>query len=181
MSSFTAFVIGFTFLVFIAFHFTMINVYAQDWKNYTVDGKFSFNYPSDWNATGKENRFDSYDATVSSGFDVDVRFAFDEDNPGYSHDDDIILQSLEGLNSTFDNFRIFEKGTDKYIINNQTAPYIIATFDEERPFLPRNGALMSVFVKLGDNFVVGYYSSEKNNFDKYLDTAEKILKSIRPA
>jgi hypothetical protein len=177
MSSFTVF--AFSLAVLFLIVFTATNIYGDDWKNYTVEGKFSFNYPSDWNVTGKENRFDPYDAKVSNG-SVSVTFDLDEDDPGYSNDD-FILQSLEtASNNSFDNLEIFEKGTDKYIINNQTAPYIIATFDEDRPFLPRNAALMFVFVKFGDNWIEVYYTSEKNDFDKYLATAEKIMKSIRP-
>lgn len=77
-----------------------------------------------------------------------------------------------------------ERGTDKYIINNQTAPYVQATYEQAFttafgfPGESEDWVYMVVGIKMGDDMLYAHYKNDQNNFDKELKVFEKVLKSI---
>lgn len=78
-----------------------------------------------------------------------------------------------------------ERGTDKYTINNQTAPYSIAKYEQSfttffgYPADSQEWAYMVVGVKMGDDMLYAQYKNDQNHFDKQLPIFEKLLKSIK--
>ncbi len=152
-------------------------------KTYTVPNEFSFQYPSNWDIKDRENRFTTIDAisdfatgwmTFEGDFD-------DDDNMDVTGLSD--SQLLDGMKSNVEINRggsVFESGTDKYFVNNQTAPYVIGTFSEKN-ILGYSGefALMVVAVKTNDGVVLVQYSAQQDNFDKSLPKVEKVIQSIK--
>jgi hypothetical protein len=86
---------------------------------------------------------------------------------------------IDNLNTVFkDKWDIteFEDGTDKYMINNKTAPYIIGTFENCNLFSNCSQyAVMGIFIRLDNSYIIGQYMAQWNDFDKYLNQAEKIF------
>ena len=78
-----------------------------------------------------------------------------------------------------------ERGTDKYILLNQTAPYVEATFEQTTttyfgyPGDPEDWVYMVVGVKMGDDMLYAQYKNDQSHFDKQLPIFEKVLKSIK--
>ena len=81
-------------------------------------------------------------------------------------------------------FEEVERGTDKYIINNQTAPYVQATHEQEfttffgTPGDSEDWVYMVVGIKMGNDMLYAQYKNDQNHFDKDLKVFEKVLKSI---
>jgi hypothetical protein len=102
---------------FIRGHFTFLNLFKS----------------KDKDLIEKQNRFSWIDVKLEFGnswitFDVQVDPLTD------INDDNALLDSIEtGIKSNYD-ATVFEEGTDKYFINNQTAPYVIGTFSNPGPF-----------------------------------------------
>jgi hypothetical protein len=77
-----------------------------------------------------------------------------------------------------------ERGTDKYVVNNQTAPYVIATFEQSFTNLfgltskTEDWVYMVVGIKMDDDMLYAQYKNDQNHFDKQLPIFEKLLKSI---
>lgn len=78
------------------------------------------------------------------------------------------------------NTKEFESGTDKYIINNKTAPYVIGTFEKCDYLSDCNQyAVMAILIRLDNVVIIGQYIAQWNDFDKYFGQVEKIFESIR--
>jgi hypothetical protein len=99
----------------------------------------------------------------------------------------MIDNMLTLLNAAWNNVEEVERGTDKYIINNQTAPYVIAKYDQTfRNYLGfltdriENWVYMVVAIKIGEDIIVAHYKNNEDKFDKDLPMAEKIFESIKP-
>jgi hypothetical protein len=163
-----------------------IDVAAQKgWKTYKVEDEFSFRYPSNWDLTEKEkeNRFTSRDATLNHGEGV-ITFEHDanisELYEGYT--DQELLNKIEETSRSAYEATEFESGTDKYIINNMTTPYMISTFTKANVFgHDHDYAILGMVIKLSaTDFVIAQYLSTQDDFDKQLNTVEKILQSVKP-
>lgn len=151
--------------------------------------RYSFEYPSGCKLEKKENRFSSTDATLECKGDAGVNFESSmetSESLAGSSDEDLVtnLESVFELNN--ENTGVVETGTDKYIINNFTAPYVIGTYDQE--FSNAFGltstesyVLMTMLIKLHDNeMVMLQYRNTEDDFDKQLPMVEKIFQSVKP-
>ena len=156
------------------------NVYAQKgWKTYTVENEYSFNFPSSsWELIEKKNRF-SYDVTLENyeGETAVITFIH---GPEYHYLYRGSIDSIGTMKSLqHDDLSIFESGSDKYVINNQTAPYVISTYTQTDPY--KEVAVLTIAISLeGNNTVIAEYYTVQNDFDKHLGDAEKIFQSIKP-
>jgi hypothetical protein len=157
-------------------------------KTYEND-KYTIEYPNGCKLESKENRFSSTDVILEcngdAGFQFESSAQISESLTG-SSDDDLVETMESVIDSVYDNAAIFETGTDKYIVNNKTAPYIIATYDQEfsnafgftktEPYV-----IMTVVVKLQDDeMILAQYRNNEDDFDKQLPMAEKIFQSVKP-
>jgi hypothetical protein len=160
-------------------------------KSYTVPSEFSFKYPTNWKLHERENRFSTIDAMLTYGqFNYPVvrlegvnRSEFDVPSSDNELIDFIATMMINDLDAT-----VFENGSNKYIINNQSAPYVIGTY--ERCCLYNLGtgestdvpyASMYAIVNLNkDQIVLMRYETQRDDFDRYLPNVERILKSITP-
>ena len=77
---------------------------------------------------------------------------------------------------------IFESGNDKYVVNNQSAPYVIATMDKQNLFgYKQHLVIMAVAIPLGeDDGMVLQFIAEENDFDKLLGQVEGLIQSVKP-
>jgi hypothetical protein len=160
------------------------NVYAIGWKTKTTNEGYSFQYPSNWKLE-KVNRFHNFDARLVYGNNI-VQMNFESGDPidylmlGISDESD--LTALETASATlFNDGTTFESGTDKYMINNHTAPYAITKFESDPGLFGRTLDMvgMVVLVHLSDSKIaLVQYVAEEDDFDKFLPKAEQILESI---
>lgn len=83
------------------------------------------------------------------------------------------------------NVEIVETGTDKYVINNHTAPYIMGTYDQVFYTLfggerTEPWVLMTMMIKLdSDDMILVQYRNSEDDFDKQLPMAKKIFQSVK--
>lgn len=150
--------------------------------------KYTFEYPNGCKLEKKENRFSTANANMECKGDAAFQFESGSDFSDsllYSSDDGLIDDMLSALEVNYDNVQEVERGADKYIINNQTAPYIIATYDQGftnflgLPAEPRPYVMMMIMIKISDDEkILGEYINDEDGFDKQLPMAEKIFQSV---
>jgi hypothetical protein len=150
--------------------------------SYTVE------IPNGCKVDEKENRFTTTDATVDCKGDVSMRFESGEtitDMLGET-DDEIMDNMLSGIDYMWNGANEVERGADKYVINNQTAPYVIATYTQE--FINRLTGLpvesepwvyMTVAFRVGDQVMIASYWNNEESFDRQLPMFERVLKTIK--
>jgi hypothetical protein len=163
---------------------TPLDAEARTYEN----DKYSFEYPTGCKLEKKENRFSSADASMECKGDAGFLFeSGDESSLLWSilSDDQMVSNLEETLGNIHYGSDVIERGTDKYTINNQTAPYVIGTYDQEFHNLfgttkTEEWALMIMLIKLpnGEHVLVQYRNNE-DSFDKQLPMAEKIFKSVK--
>jgi len=165
-----------------------LNAEAQKgWKTHVVEDEFSFTYPATWDLTERENRFTSVDASLTYEKGDTSASIILESGPDLLsalevEDDNSILSILERImESAYEDSNKFESGVDKYIINNQTAPYTISTFSKKNIFgYEHDYVVMVIAIKMDQDLLLGQFISTEDDFDRLLKSAEKIFKSIRP-
>ena len=158
-----------------------VNAEAKTFDN----GNYKFEFPNGCKNEQKENRFTSVDADLDCKGNASLRFETGEvitDRLSGDTDNGMIDTMYSVLEQTSDGFSEVERGTDKYMINNQTAPYLIATYDQEFSNAfgvtkTENWVTMVVIIKSGDNIIV-QYENDEDHFDKDLPMVEKIFKSV---
>jgi hypothetical protein len=158
-----------------------ITITTTEAKSYDT-GKYTFDYPNECKLTERENRFTSRDASLECNGKVMIFESGTELSQSLaSHSDSKILEVIEGVaESLYNDASIFESGTDKYVINNKTAPYIIATFAKEGLFKNSDMVVLGILIQVGDEAVFVQYMANANDFDGFLPKAEQIFESIRP-
>ena len=156
-------------------------------KTFTADGKYTAQYPGGCKLQKEQNRFTdtmTLECKGDAGVQLENEDIFVETLSGDT-DEDMIDSLLTTVDSMWDNVEEQERGTGKYIINNQTAPYLIVTYDQEftnflgLPADSQEWVAMVIAIKLGNgDFVVGQYRNTADDFDDDLPMAEKIFKSV---
>jgi hypothetical protein len=149
--------------------------------------KYTFEYPNGCKLEKKENRFSTANAVLDCKGDAGLQFESStevSETLAGSSDDDLVENMQSVFESNYDNTDIIETGTDKYTINNQTAPYIIGTYDQEFYGLfgtrTEPWALMTIIMKLGNGeHVLLQYRNNEDSFDKQLPMVEKIFQSVK--
>jgi hypothetical protein len=159
-------------------------------KTFTSKDNFTFDYPSNWKLTDRQNRFTTVSATIenklgntNSTFIIFEHFKkMNVSDPNYDKEtgDQITIDNLNtGMQNKW-NTKEFESGTDKYIIDNRTAPYVIGTFEKCNIFSYCNQyAVMAILIRLDDSVIIRQYMAQWNDFDLFLNQAEKIFQSVR--
>lgn len=148
---------------------------------------FKFNYPDGWMVMKEGNRFNGYDTAVSpisesSAVDIGIS---EVPNVGILTDAQIIERLKHAMTTTpvAEDATLFESGINKYVVNNQTAPYSIHTIScgTYSSFDCKPRVHMAVIVKIGSqNYVMFQYTANEDVFDKYLSQVEAILRSVAP-
>lgn len=163
-------------------------------KTFTSKDGFSFDYPSNWNLIDRENRFTSISATLVNKLVNDnstwITFEHNKrvnvsDTPNTdriitAEEDKMTIDTLNTMMQNRWNATLFENGTDKNIVNNVSAPYVIGTF-EKCDFLDNcnNYAVMLILMRLDNAIIFGQYLAGWNDFDKYFGQVEKIFQSVK--
>jgi hypothetical protein len=146
-------------------------------------GKFYLQYPSDWTAKGKENRFSPADLMIikptppgvivtitphnQSNPLLDLKVAVDE------------IVELAEISNAFPQFSLFQAPEfTKYKINGQPTGSFIYTWQNADPELDMATSSLTTKTKLGNLFSIDY-STTQDDFDKYLPNVEKIISSIK--
>ena len=145
---------------------------------------FKFNYPNDWMVTGEGNMFNGYTTMVSPMSGEIARVSVGE-IPNDRSTDEALIETLDTLLETAANkigreSTPFESGTDIYIVNNQTAPYVIHTETCAYSICDRIVKMETVVKIDGQHHALFEYAAEEDIFDKYLSQAEAILKTVTP-
>jgi hypothetical protein len=168
-------------VVFLAFLSPTIVGAQKGWKTYTVDDKYSFQYPSNWKLTERENRFTPLDATITYG-DTIAEMKIAGGDPNDTRTDDQMVESLKLAIEDNKDGRVFESGIDKQMTNNKTAPYVIGTWTTVSSLgTPVRVVELLTDVHLPDNkLVIVQYVARENDFDKYLPKAKQVINSISP-
>jgi hypothetical protein len=160
------------------------NAEAKTYEN----EKYTFEYPNGCKLEKSENRFSSADASMECKGDAGFLFESGDDESTLTwsdlSDDEMVSNLEETLGNIHYGSNVIESGTDKYMINNQTAPYVIGTYDQEFHNLfgttkTEEWALMLMLIKLdnGEHVLVQYRNNE-DSFDRQLPMAEKIFQSV---
>ena len=159
--------------------------YAAVWRIETTDG-FSFKYPTTWDLEERENRINSISATLDydrGGNYGQILFEhYDPDLSESIQSSENVVQNMETvLTNVYDGARIYETATDKYVINNQSAPYVLAKFSRSTLLgIEHDYVVMAIVINLGANDVIfAQYISAENDFNKLLGTAEQIFHSVK--
>ena len=150
-------------------------------------GSYSVNMPNGCKTETEENRFSDDASFTCKGLgnaEGDIQFEM-AGSPYTGTDAELPDQLLTVITDKWgSSVEEVERGTDKYIINNQTAPYVQATFEQEFTTLfglpgdSEDWVYMVVGIKTGDDMLYAQYKNDQSNFDKDLKVFEKILKSI---
>jgi hypothetical protein len=152
-------------------------------KTFKTDS-YSVNIPNGCKTESEENRFsdDAMFECKSKGY----AFQFELAGSGYTRtDEELPDELLRVIEEKWYPIEEVERGTDKYIINNQTAPYVQATYEQEFTTLfglpgdREDWVYMVVVIKMGDDMLYAQYKNDQNNFDKDLKVFEKVLDSIK--
>jgi|GEM_PF-3530394 len=152
-------------------------------KTVTGDG-YTLNAPSGWKITNKENRFTSFDKTLSydkGGKIGSIKLEHSDSfntNANYNTDQ---LEQVIGM--VYPDASVFESGNTKYMVNNETVPYVIATMTKENLFgYKHHFVVFAATVPLSDNdgLIVQYIATE-DDFDKLNSQVEGIIQSIKPS
>lgn len=156
-------------------------------KTYEND-KYSFEFPNGCKLEKKENRFSTANAILDCKGDAGLQFESSADlsDSIALASDDTLVDTMENVfERLYENVNIVETGTDKYMINNLTAPYVLGTYDQEfsnafgfsstKPYV-----LMGMIIKLNsDDVILVQYRNNEDDFDKGLPMAEKIFQSVK--
>lgn len=159
-------------------------------RTYELDD-FSFEIPKGCKVDKEKNRFETGSTHLDCGSNKEMVF---EGGTNYGLVDmkaapQSIVSELESLMKLVygkENPEIFESGSDKYTINNYTAPYALATWTHTGHNLfggeiEKDVAGMVIAIKIDDNKVaLGQYLAPQEDFDKFLPKAESAFKSIKP-
>lgn len=169
---------------------TSMNAEAKTYEN----EKYTFEFPIGCKNEKKENRFSSIDASIECKGDAGLQFESSDEVSALLALSALTQNDSDGMLDTILNFEDklwsnvyeVERGTDKYLINNQRAPYITFTYDQEFENLlfgttkTEDWVGMVVPVKLGPaDYLIVTYTNSEDSFDKQLPLAEKILQSIK--
>jgi hypothetical protein len=155
-------------------------------KTYKTNS-YTVNVPNGCKTEDEQNRFSddaSFKCSNLGGAEGDIAFEM-AGSPYTGSDDDLPDQLMTVITDKWGtDVKEVERGTDKYIINNQTAPYIQATFKQEYtglfglPTKSEDWAYMVVGIKTGDDMLYAQYKNKVSKFDKQLPIFEKVLNSI---
>lgn len=151
---------------------------ALTWKTKTTDN-ITFQYPSNWKLK-HEPKYSGFEATLSKGAAV-IKLEYDKDG-SFSGDPDSVLSFIENFAEERmggNGGSIQESGTDKYFINNASAPYVIATGSKQLLFTNLNWVDMAIGINANGTTVLGQYISDQDNFEKNQPTALKIFESVK--
>lgn len=105
-------------------------------------------------------------------------------SPYTGTDEDLPDELMTVISDKWNDPHEIERGTDEYIINNATAPYIIAKFEQESTGLfglpPENEdwLYMVVGIKTGDDLLYAQYKNKVTKFDEQMPIFENVLESI---
>lgn len=156
-------------------------------KTFTAEDKYTAQYPGGCKTERGDNRF-SDTLTLECKGDIGIQLENDEifiDQLSGDTDDGMIDTLLSVLDRMHDGVEEVERGTDKYVINNQTAPYVIANYEQTftnflgLPADSEDWVEMAIAIKLGNgDFVVGQYRNTQDDFDEDLPMALKVFKSV---
>lgn len=159
--------------------------YAAVWRLETTDG-FSFKYPITWDLEERENRITSISATLDydrGGNYGQILFEhYDQDLSETIQSSENVVQNMETvLTNVYDGARIYETATDKYVINNQSAPYVLAKFSKSDLLgIEHDYVVMAIVINLDAKDVIfAQYISAENDFNELLGTAEQIFQSVK--
>lgn len=105
-----------------------------------------------------------------------------------SDSNDELMDTMETWMENSYDASLYENSSNKYIINSQSAPYVIGTFTGRWSTDLLTGetsgidwVVMVVAVHINeDQIVLVRYVTEMDDFDRYLPKAEKVFKSISP-
>jgi hypothetical protein len=155
-------------------------------KTFKTDS-YSVNMPNSCNTEDKQNRFsdDAFFKCKNMGNAVgDIAFEM-AGAPYTGTDAELPDELMTVISDKWSDPQEVERGTDKYVINNQTAPHVIATFEQEftglfgLPTKSEDWVYMVVGIKTGDDMLYAQYKNDQSHFDEDLDIFEKVLKSIK--
>jgi hypothetical protein len=161
-----------------------MNAEAKPFKT----NSYTVNIPNGCETETEENRFsdDAFFKCKNMG-NAEGNIAFEMAGSSYTGADaELPDQLMTVISDKWSDPHEVERGTDKYVVNNQTAPYVIATFKQEftglfgLPTKSENWVYMVVGIKTGDDMLYAQYKNSANKFDKQLPIFEKVLKSIKP-
>ena len=150
-------------------------------KEFKTDS-YSVDVPNGCKTESQENRFSDdarFDCKAGYGFQFTL-----EGSPYTGTDEELPDQLLRVIEGIWYPIEEVERGTDKYIINNQTAPYVQATYEQTftiyfgLPSDSQDWGYMVVGIKMDDDMLYAHYKNDQNNFDKELKVCDKVLKSI---
>lgn len=167
-------------LVVSSYYFTEAEAKEFETKSYSV------NVPNSCKTEDEPNRFSSDAFFECSNMDEAVgNIAFEMAGAPYTGtDEELPDQLLTVISDKWSDPQEVERGTDKYVLNNQTAPYIIATFEQEftglfgLPTKSEDWVYMVVGIKTDDDMLYAQYKNSNSQFDKDLPIFEKVLDSI---
>jgi hypothetical protein len=156
-----------------------MNAEAKTFKT----NSYTVNVPNGCKTEEEQNRFsdDMFFRCNKYGFAFEMAGA-----PYTGTDAELPDQLMTVIAEKWSDPQEVERGTDKYIINNQTAPYVQATYKQEFTSLfglpgdSKDWVYMVVGVKMGDDMLYAQYKNDQSHFDKQLPIFEKVLKSIKP-
>lgn len=163
---------------------TSMNAEAKLFKT----NSYTVNLPNGCKTDTEQNRFsdDAFFKCKNMG-NAEGDLAFEMAGSPYTGTDaELPDQLMTVISDKWSDPQEVERGTDKYVINNQTAPYIIAKYKQEftslfgLPSDSKDWAYMVVGVKMGDDMLYAQYKNSANKFDKQLPIFEKVLQSIKP-
>lgn len=145
-------------------------------------GSYSVNMPNGCKTENEENRFSDDAFFRCKSYDFQFEMA---GSPYTGTDEELPDQLLTVITDKWgSSVEEVERGTDKYIINNQTAPYVQATYEQTfntlfgLPGDSEDWVYMVVGIKTGDDMLYAQYKNDQSHFDQDLKVFEKILKSI---
>jgi len=150
-------------------------------------GSYSVNMPNGCKTEREENRFsdDAFFKCKNMG-NAEGNIAFEMAGAPYTGTDaELPDQLMTVISDKWSDPQEVERGTDKYVVNNQTAPYVIATFEQEftglfgLPTKSEDWVYMVVGIKMDDDMLYAQYKNSANKFDKQLPIFEEVLKDIK--
>jgi len=150
-------------------------------------GSYSVNMPNGCKTEREENRFsdDAFFKCKNMG-NAEGNIAFEMAGAPYTGTDAELPDQLRTvISDKWSDPQEVERGTDKYVVNNQTAPYVIATFEQEftglfgLPTKSEDWVYMVVGIKMDDDMLYAQYKNSANKFDKQLPIFEEVLKDIK--
>ena len=155
-------------------------------KTFKTDS-YSVNMPNSCTTEDEENRFsdDAFFKCKNMG-NAEGDIALEMAGAPYTGTDaELPDELMTVISDKWSDPQEVERGTDKYVVNNQTAPYVIATFEQEftglfgLPTKSEDWVYMVVGIKMDDDMLYAQYKNSANKFDKQLPIFEEVLKDIK--